>query len=80
KEQLRGRIYGIEPGNDGNRLIQDMIDKNAFDLKGFKLIESSEAGKVSQVKRAVDREHWVAFLGWAPHPMNSKFDMAYLDG
>ncbi|WP_163131995.1 choline ABC transporter substrate-binding protein [Agarivorans sp. Alg241-V36] len=80
KEQLRGRIYGIEPGNDGNRLIQDMIDKNAFDLKGFKLIESSEAGMVSQVKRAVDREQWVAFLGWAPHPMNSNFDMAYLDG
>ncbi|RKF18706.1 choline ABC transporter substrate-binding protein [Alginatibacterium sediminis] len=80
KDQFKGRIYGIEPGNDGNRLIQDMIDKNAFDLKGFKLVESSEAGMVSQVKRAVDREQWVAFLGWAPHPMNSNFDMAYLDG
>ena len=27
KAQLDGKIYGIEPGNDGNRLIQDMIDK-----------------------------------------------------
>ncbi|MCW8347105.1 choline ABC transporter substrate-binding protein [Vibrio sp. ZSDZ65] len=80
EDELRGRIYGIEPGNDGNRLIQDMIDKNAFDLKAFRLVESSEAGMMSQVKRAVKREQWIAFLGWAPHPMNSNFDMVYLDG
>ena len=27
KDQLDGKIYGIEPGNDGNRLIIGMIDK-----------------------------------------------------
>lgn len=57
-----------------------MIDKNAFDLKDFSLVESSEAGMVSQVDRAVRRHQWIAFLGWAPHPMNSKFDMKYLSG
>ncbi|MGF1682493.1 choline ABC transporter substrate-binding protein [Photobacterium minamisatsumaniensis] len=80
KDEFRGRIYGIEPGNDGNRLIQDMLDQNAFDLKSFRLVESSEAGMMSQVKRAVNRKQWIAFLGWAPHPMNSNFDMVYLDG
>lgn len=80
KEQLRGRIYGIEPGNDGNRLIQEIIDKDAFGLKGFRLVESSEAGMMSEVKRAERRNKWVVFLGWAPHPMNSNFDIAYLDG
>ncbi|MGF1717361.1 choline ABC transporter substrate-binding protein [Photobacterium chitinilyticum] len=80
KDEFRGRIYGIEPGNDGNRLIQGMIDKNAFELKSFRLVESSEAGMMSQVKRAVNREQWIAFLGWAPHPMNSNFEMAYLAG
>lgn len=80
KSEFRGRIYGIEPGNDGNRLIQDMIDKNAFELKNFRLVESSEAGMMSEVQRAERRNKWVAFLGWAPHPMNSNFDMAYLDG
>lgn len=74
------RIYGIEPGNDGNRLIQEMIDKNAFNLKGFKLVESSEAGMLSEVKRAERRNKWVLFLGWEPHPMNSNFEIAYLDG
>lgn len=80
KRKFKGRIYGIEPGNDGNRLIQQMIDSNAFDLKGFKLVESSEAGMISQVSRSAKREQWVVFLGWAPHPMNANIDMAYLAG
>lgn len=80
KSELSGKIYGIEPGNDGNRLIQDMIDQNAFDLKGFKIVESSEAGMLSEVERANRRNNWVVFLGWEPHPMNSNFDIAYLDG
>lgn len=74
------KIYGIEPGNDGNRLIQDMIDKNAFDLKDFEVVDSSEAGMLSQVKRKVRRDKWIVFLGWEPHPMNSNFDIAYLEG
>ncbi len=80
EKELGGEIYGIEPGNDGNRLIQDMIDKDAFGLKGFKLVESSEQGMLSQVARAAKRDQWVVFLGWEPHPMNANFDLAYLDG
>ncbi|MGW8195291.1 MAG: choline ABC transporter substrate-binding protein [Desulforhopalus sp.] len=80
KEKFNGRIYGIEPGNDGNRLIQDMIDKDAFGLKGWKLVESSEQGMLSQVGRAVKNQDWIVYLGWAPHPMNADIDMAYLAG
>jgi glycine betaine/proline transport system substrate-binding protein len=79
-DKLDGKIYGIEPGNDGNRLIQDMIDKNMFGLGEFKLVESSEAGMLSQVQRAERRDQWVVFLGWEPHPMNSRFKMKYLEG
>ena len=80
KDALEGKIYGIEPGNDGNRLIQGMIDENTFDLKSFKLVESSEAGMLSQVERAERRNKWVVFLGWEPHPMNSRVKMKYLEG
>ena len=31
---LKGKIYGIEPGNDGNRLILDMIKKNVDGGRG----------------------------------------------
>ncbi|WP_339429624.1 choline ABC transporter substrate-binding protein [Pseudomonas taetrolens] len=82
KQELGGKIYGIEPGNDGNRMIQSMIDKNAFGLKdaGFKVVESSEAGMLSQVDRAQRRGTDVVFLGWEPHPMNTRFKMKYLTG
>ncbi|MFN1533962.1 choline ABC transporter substrate-binding protein [Vibrio jasicida] len=79
-DKFKDRIYGIEPGNDGNRLIQDMIDSDAFGLKDFNLVESSEAGMVSQVSRAVRRNQWIVYLGWAPHPMNSNVEMEYLSG
>ena len=80
RDQLDGKIYGIEPGNDGNRLIQDMIDKNAFGLKGFEVVESSEQGMLAQVARSVKRNKAMVFLGWEPHPMNANFDMTYLSG
>jgi glycine betaine/proline transport system substrate-binding protein len=79
-KQLDGKIYGIEPGNDGNRLIQSMIDKDAFGLGKFKVIESSEAGMLSQVQRAERREQSLVFLGWEPHPMNTRYKMKYLTG
>lgn len=80
REQLGGRIYGIEPGNDGNRLIQQMIDENAFGLGGFELVESSEQGMLAQVARAVRRREPIVFLAWEPHPMNANFDITYLSG
>ena len=80
KEQLDGEIYGIEPGNDGNRLIQKMIDENAFGLGDFELVESSEQGMLAQVERAGRDKEPIVFLGWEPHPMNARFQITYLTG
>jgi glycine betaine/proline transport system substrate-binding protein len=79
-DALEGEIYGIEPGNDGNRLIQLMIDENAFELGEFEVVESSEQGMLAQVQRATRKEEPVVFLGWEPHPMNANFDLTYLEG
>ncbi|MCJ1886304.1 choline ABC transporter substrate-binding protein [Pseudomonas sp. LA21] len=80
KEQLGGRIYGIEPGNDGNQLIKKMINEKAFGLGDFKLVESSEADMLAYVKRAGALKQPIVFLGWEPHPMNTRLQMKYLDG
>jgi glycine betaine/proline transport system substrate-binding protein len=80
KDQLGGKIYGIEPGNDGNLLIDKMIKGNQFSLGEFRMVESSEAGMLVQVQRAVKKKEPVVFLGWAPHPMNTQFDITYLAG
>ncbi len=80
KDALDGKIYGIEPGNDGNRLIQSMIDEDAFGLKGMEVAESSEQGMLAQVERATKKGEPIVFLGWEPHPMNANFEMGYLTG
>lgn len=79
KDKLGNKIYGIEAGNDGNRLILDMISANKFGLEGFELVESSEAGMLSAVQKAAGKED-VVFLGWEPHPMNANIEMEYLSG
>ena len=56
-DALEGKIFGIEPGNDGNRLIQSMIDENAFDLKDFEVVESSEQGLLAQAQPGTPNEH-----------------------
>ena len=80
KAELDGKIYGIEPGNDGNRLILGMVEKDTFGLKGFDVIESSEQGMLAQVARAEKEGLPVVFLGWEPHPMNANFKLSYLTG
>ena len=65
---LEGKIYGIEAGNDGNNLILDMIDKNAFGLKdaAVELVESSEQGMLAEVAKDDQAQQPIIFLGWEP--------------
>jgi glycine betaine/proline transport system substrate-binding protein len=78
--QLKGTIYGIEAGNDGNRLILSMLKQNLYGLGQFKLIESSEQGMLAEVERAYRERTPIVFLAWDPHPMNMRFDLRYLTG
>ena len=80
KDQLGGKIYGIEPGNDGNRIISQLIAEDRFGLGGFELVESSEQAMLAQVDRSNRTRAPIVFLGWAPHPMNDRFAMTYLAG
>ncbi|MGM0702598.1 MAG: choline ABC transporter substrate-binding protein [Pseudomonadota bacterium] len=79
-DEFDSAIHGIEAGNDGNELIQQMIDDDAFDLGDWQLVDSSEAGMLAELRARVPDETWMVFLGWEPHPMNTNFDMAYLEG
>ena len=79
-EALDSKIYGIEAGNDGNRLILDMIASGPFGLDGFEVVESSEQGMLAEVAKRSDAGQPIVFLGWEPHPMNANFKMTYLTG
>ena len=57
-----------------------MCSSDLFGLGKFELVESSEQGMLSQVARATRSDKPIVFLGWAPHPMNKNFKLAYLPG
>ena len=72
-------IYGIEPGNDGNQVVIDMIENDTYGLGDWEIVESSTNGMLSEVESRVDEGEWVAFTGWEPHWMNNRFDMCLLE-
>lgn len=77
-DKFEKTMYGIEPGS--NQLMLDVIKDPKFALDGWEVVESSEVGMLTQVQRKVDAKEFVVFQGWAPHPMNTHFDLEYLTG
>ncbi|UXM94510.1 choline ABC transporter substrate-binding protein [Bartonella sp. HY329] len=73
-------IYGIEPGNDGNSIIISMLKNHAYGLDNFKILESSEQAMLAKVQGDIAKKKPIIFLAWEPHPMNTRFDIAYLNG
>lgn len=80
KDRLHGKIYALEPGNDSNLLLEKMQEERAAGLEEFQIVESSEQAMLSAVDKAIHENEPIVFIGWAPHPMNVKFDMKYLGG
>ena len=72
------KLYGIEPGS--NQLMLNAVNDPSLGLKDWEVVESSEQGMLSQVARFSRNKTFIVFQGWAPHPMNSKFDIKYLTG
>jgi glycine betaine/proline transport system substrate-binding protein len=72
-------IYGLEPGNDGNQVVLDMIENDQYNLGDWELIESSTNGMLSEVDRRLGDGEWVAWTGWEPHWMNNRYDMCLLE-
>lgn len=79
-DKFEKKIYGIEAGAPANQSLQKMIKADDFGLKDWQVVESGEQGMLSQVARAEKRQGWIVFLGWAPHPMNTKLKLTYLSG
>jgi glycine betaine/proline transport system substrate-binding protein len=78
REELDGKIYGIEAGSSANATISEVIANDKFGLKDFELVESSEQAMLAQVERAARGGDPIVFFGWRPHPMNVHIDMEYL--
>ena len=73
RTQLDGKIYGIEPGNDGNRLILDMIKDEQVRPEGLRAGRDPASRACWRRSSAPPtRKEPIVFLGWEPHPMNTQ--------
>ena len=80
RTQLDGKIYGIEPGNDGNRLILDMIEgRQVRPRRASSWSKSSEQGMLAQVERATSRNEAdrLPRLGAAPDERQLQDDLPH---
>ncbi|WP_354682239.1 glycine betaine ABC transporter substrate-binding protein [Cupriavidus necator] len=76
KSKLSGTIQGIEPG--GGLMQASEKTLKAYNLDGYKLQASSEAGMLAGVSRAYQSKQWVVATAWSPHWLFQKWQMRYL--
>ena len=79
RDMFGGKIYGIEVGSNQTLLEMITAKRHGFD-DSWQVVESSEAGMLAQLDRAVKKKEPIVFLGWEPHPMNINYEMTYLTG
>ncbi len=77
KEKLKGRIEGIDPGAGLTRLSEQAVKD--YELDGYKLQISSEAGMLTSIDRAMRNEQWFVATSWSPHWMFGKYELRYID-
>jgi len=53
EEVGQSTIYGLEPCNDDNQVVLDMIANDQYDLGDWRLLESSTQGMLAEVDRRV---------------------------
>ena len=77
-DKFEKKMFGIDAGS--NQPMVDSVADPANNLAGWEVVELSEAGMLTEVARKVKNKDFIVFLGWAPHPMNTSYDMKYLTG
>ncbi|WP_114812416.1 glycine betaine ABC transporter substrate-binding protein [Paraburkholderia kururiensis] len=76
KSKLNGTIQGIEPGGGLMQASEKTIQ--AYNLAGYNLQSSSEAGMLAGVSRAYQSNQWIVATVWSPHWLFQKWKMRYL--
>lgn len=71
-------VTGIEAGSGTTELAHDML--NDYDnLEGWDIHESSTAGMITSLERAIDNEEPIVVTAWRPHWIFAEYDLKFLD-
>lgn len=76
KSKLNGTIQGIEPG--GGLMQASEKTLKDYNLAGYNLQASSEAGMLAALQRAEQSKNWIVVTVWSPHWLWQKWKMRYL--
>lgn len=76
-ESKADMILGIEPGSVVMGVIYDEVIP-AYGLKQ-KLVEASTEAMLAEVERRYNDREEFALVAWAPHWMNQRYDLRYLE-
>ena len=77
KEELfANEVYGVEPGGNAAKIIDELIAGYDLDMKQ---VNSSEGGMLAQAMRLMEQEKPVVFYGWRPHTMFNKMDIKVIE-
>ncbi|WP_250454432.1 glycine betaine ABC transporter substrate-binding protein [Caballeronia sp. ATUFL_M2_KS44] len=76
KSKLNSTIQGIEPGGGLMQASEKAIKE--YNLAGYNLQSSSEAGMLASISRAYQSKSWVVVTVWSPHWLWQKWKMRYL--
>lgn len=76
KDQVGGKIVGIEPGAGIMLATENAINDYNLD---YELLDSSSAAMAAELSSAIRDEKPIIVTGWTPHWKFAKFDLKYLD-
>jgi glycine betaine/proline transport system substrate-binding protein len=77
-EKMNGEIIGIDPGS-GLMQHSSVMMEDYPELANWKLIESSDAAMIAELKRRMLRNEWTVVTLWQPHSAFGRFDIRVLD-
>ena len=78
REELNGKIVGIESGAAINQQAEEVIQKEGLD--GFQVVASSGPAMAASLQRAYERREPIVITTWKPHWMWGPFDLKFLEG
>jgi len=76
KAKFKKKIIGIDLGAGLMRKTEQAI--TAYHLKGFNLIEGSDATMTAALADAIRHKEWIVVTGWTPHWMFGRWHLKYL--
>lgn len=77
KNELKGKIIGIEPGAGLMRLSREAIP--GYGLNDWTLVESSTPAMLAELDKAVSNKEPIVVTLWRPHWAFQKYNLRYLE-